>query len=93
MPKEARARQTILNNDGRYVTLELPSICLLVHMYQTGSGPDLGEETYKFHLETLQIALDNWKEGRLDDKLFDDAVKDLIIATIHESRGIKYEAK
>jgi hypothetical protein len=91
VPKEARARQTKLNNEGRYVTINLPEICLYVHMYSTGSGPDLGEEEYNYWKETLQIALDNWKEERLDDKLFDDAVKNLIQATLDETKGIKYD--
>lgn len=90
MPKEARARQTMLSDCGRYVTLDLPHICLLVHMYHTGCGPDLGEERYLYHLETLKVALRYWTEDRPDDKLFDDAVKNLIIATIEESKGVRY---
>jgi len=89
MPKEARDRQTMLNDDGKYVTIDLPEMCLLVHMYYTDAGPSLGSDKYKHHLETLKIALDNWKEERLDSKLFDDAVKNLVIATINESKGIK----
>ncbi len=89
MPRAARERQTFLNDNGKYVTIDLPEMCLVVHMYQTGSGPDLGSERYKHHLETLQIALDNWEEGRPDEKLFDDAVLNLIVATINESKGIR----
>lgn len=89
MPKAARQRQTLLSDEGRYVTQTLPELCMIVHMYQTGSGPDLGSETYAYHLETLQIALDNWEEGRADEKLFDDAVLNLVVATINESKGIR----
>ena len=91
MPKAARNRQYEEEPRGRM--LSLPEICLLVHMYSTGTGPDFGEKTYEYHKETLQIALDNWKEERLQDKLFDDAVKNLIQATLDEAKGIKYEAK
>jgi hypothetical protein len=89
MPRAARERQTFLNDNGKYVTINLPEMCLIVHMYQTGSGPDLGEDRYMRHLETLQIALDNWEVGREDDRLFDDAVYNLVKATIEESQGIR----
>lgn len=89
MPREARERQTILTRDGCYVTKTLPQICMDVHMYSTGSGPDLGEERYEDYKKTLQIAVDNWKEESPYDKLFDDAVLNLIKATLKECEGEK----
>lgn len=88
MPKEARARQFKISVNGKsFVTL--PELCMLVHMYSNGSSDELCESDYDNAKKTLQIALDNWKEERLEDKLFDDAVKNLIIATIEESKGVK----
>jgi hypothetical protein len=66
--------------------MHLPEICLIVHMYNTGSGP-ISLEEYEEYRETLQIAVDNWKEERAENKLFDDAVLNLINVTLKECIG------
>ena len=83
MPKEARVRQETEWPDGLVEFRMLPQICSDLHMSFNGSADDTVHDDV-FDLETLRIALKNWKEGREQDKLFDDAVRNLIAATIQE---------
>jgi len=90
MPREARERQGNFYEDHPNVHRTLPAICVDVHMISCGSADysDDGKQ-YEYDKETLQIALDNWQESIPSNKMFDDAVKNLIEVTLKESRGEK----
>jgi hypothetical protein len=80
MPKEARERQ-----DNFTEWHSLLDICLMVHQYSCGTSDEFLPEKYEYHKETLAIALNHWEESIPQCQKFDDAVKNLIYATLDEA--------
>lgn len=61
-------------------------MCLNLHMSNTGSSDPLNEDVYKFYLENLLQTLYEWRDYS-HHTLFDNAVKELVKATLEENRG------
>ena len=64
---------------------DLFSICLRMHMNNTGSSDPLSKEEKSYCYSVLTTALIHWEESHKFSKLFDDAVKNLIEVTLVES--------
>jgi hypothetical protein len=75
MPKATRAQQGERN---------LLQICLDVHMCSSDSS-DATLDTYIEDIELLKKAVRHWEKGYVGTKAFDDAVLNLINATIDEA--------
>lgn len=55
-------------------------------MSNSGSSDCLNDEQRLFLVTILQQSLEEWKDGFITYKLFDDAVKNLIGITLQESK-------
>lgn len=65
----------------------LLNICLDLHMQNSGSYDGMNKVVFKCLVSILEDALNEWKETtHLKYKQFDDAVKNLIIATLEECK-------
>lgn len=64
----------------------LLTICLALHMSLNGSSDPLDRATHDRYVSTLKSAFHTWEAGRPASKDFDDAVLDLILATLAEVR-------
>lgn len=84
MPYKARERQYRTRYDQAKFR-NLVDICLDVHMHTQGSSDDLSPQEYEHDKETLGIALNTWRDEHPRSKSFDDAVKNLIQATLNEA--------
>jgi len=62
----------------------LLDICLDLHMMNNGSYQDMTKEKYEFLVSILKQADEEWFEGNSKYKIFDDAVRNLIKATLEE---------
>lgn len=66
---------------------DILTIALNVHMYTMGSYETMLED-HKLNIKALQYALDEWKEYNHRSDKFDNAVKELLMLTIEESKLI-----
>ena len=64
----------------------LLTICLALHMSVHGSSDPLPQDVHERYVLTLKDAFYTWEAGREASKDFDDAVLDLIMATLSEVR-------
>lgn len=62
----------------------LLDICLDLHMANTGSFQDVPTNKYKFLVSILKQSIEEWVDGNAKYKSFDEAVRNLIKATIEE---------
>ena len=65
----------------------LLNICLELHMSNTGSSDCLNDEQKTFLATILEQALEEWNDGFIKYKLFDDAVENLIEKTLKECKS------
>lgn len=59
-------------------------MCLALHMHITGASDPLPSEVYNEYFHYLVNKFENWQDGLLASKLFDDSVKQLVSATLYE---------
>ncbi len=85
MPKQTRERQWVFANDaGGKKFISLLDICLMVHQHSTGSSDELNPGQYEHWRDILKDAVRYWSEGHFQSLQFDNAVLNLIIATLNE---------
>jgi hypothetical protein len=66
--------------------MDLPSICLALRAGVNGMADYMDVDQVKNGLKMLQMRLDTWESGFKGAERFDNAVKEMVIATIEEVR-------
>jgi hypothetical protein len=66
-------------------------VCLMLHMSNTGSADPLTLEDEDKSLKLLKMMLSKWADSHVSSKRFDDAVKNLIEATLIETELHRYK--
>ncbi len=85
MPCEVWKREEVRPNPRQMTRREgwreITKICAELHESLSGTGDRLTEEEIAYDLETLRVALRNW---RLPSSAYDEAHRSLISATLAE---------
>ena len=64
-------------------------ICLALHMENNGSSDPLPDNVRRDYLDNLELTMEQWMPSFPGSRKFDDAIKDLIYATLIESGHVK----
>jgi hypothetical protein len=63
---------------------DLLGLALELHMYCTGSGPDMDVRSVRHAHRFIRMRLTNWHDQGPDTCLFDEAVRILLLAVLEE---------